>query len=59
MTLSIMNVHHNYAENFIDDPEYFHQYSSWLICEYEGKKSKQIQPKLALKNWTEDKNPMC
>ena len=30
-----MTVHHNYPENFIDDPEYFHQYCSWLLIIHE------------------------
>ena len=31
-----MTVHHNDSEIFIDDPEYFLQYLSWLLSEHEG-----------------------
>ena len=36
MNSGLMNFHHNYLENFIDDPEYFFQYHSWLLSGYEG-----------------------
>ena len=31
-----MNVHNNDPESFIDDPEDFHQYCSWLLSVYKG-----------------------
>ena len=31
-----MTVYHNDPDNFIDDPEYFHQYHSWILCEHKG-----------------------
>ena len=31
-----MTVHHNILDKFIEDPEYFPHYQSWLILEHEN-----------------------
>ena len=36
MNSGLMTVHHNDPDNFIDDPEYFPQYLSWILCEHDG-----------------------
>ena len=36
MSSGLMTVHNNDPDNFIDDPEYFHQYPSWIISGHGG-----------------------
>ena len=36
MNPGLLDVNNNDPENFIDKPEYFHQYCWWILSEHEG-----------------------
>ena len=52
-----MDVYHNEPENFIENQEYFHQYSWLILSEHEGTNIKQVPSGLEIHNWIEDKPP--
>ena len=50
MNSGLMTVHHNYLDNFIDDPEDFSIISAEFYVDKSATKPKQIPPKLDLHN---------